>query len=265
MCLHLLFSKFTGNFFYNYMMGIEFNPRIGKWFDFKLFFNGRPGIVAWTLINLSFAAKQQELHGQVTNSMVLVNVLQVRPTVTRAGALTPGPRQPRSRSPSQGVAGAFLLTTCGPPRPLLGSDPAAGTPPDPRHGRKCGKSRQCHRGVLCGHPGHLLRRQGGGGQRAPVLQAIYVLDFFWNETWYLKTIDICHDHFGWYLGWGDCVWLPYLYTLQVRRWRAPLASGTRGLAPQGTVSPQAPTADLSGHCTTCQAVLAVAVSVPGGH
>ena len=53
---------------------------------------------------------------------------------------------------------------------------------------------------------------------APVLQAIYVLDFFWNETWYLKTIDICHDHFGWYLGWGDCVWLPYLYTLQVRRW-----------------------------------------------
>lgn len=112
--------KFTGNFFYNYMMGVEFNPRIGKWFDFKLFFNGRPGIVAWTLINLSFAAKQQELHGHVTNSMVLVNVLQ----------------------------------------------------------------------------------------------AIYVLDFFWNEAWYLKTIDICHDHFGWYLGWGDCVWLPYLYTLQ---------------------------------------------------
>ncbi|KAB1251370.1 7-dehydrocholesterol reductase [Camelus dromedarius] len=120
--------KFTGNFFYNYMMGIEFNPRVGKWFDFKLFFNGRPGIVAWTLINLSFAAKQRELHGHVTNSMVLVNVLQYT--------------------------------------------------------------------------------------AAPVLQAIYVLDFFWNETWYLKTIDICHDHFGWYLGWGDCVWLPYLYTLQ---------------------------------------------------
>lgn len=59
------------------MMGIEFNPRIGKWFDFKLFFNGRPGIVAWTLINLSFAAKQQQLYGHVTNSMVLVNILQV--------------------------------------------------------------------------------------------------------------------------------------------------------------------------------------------
>ena len=72
-------SKFTGNFFYNYMMGIEFNPRIGQWFDFKLFFNGRPGIVAWTLINLSFAAKQRELHGHVTNSMILDNVLQVGP------------------------------------------------------------------------------------------------------------------------------------------------------------------------------------------
>lgn len=48
------------------------------------------------------------------------------------------------------------------------------------------------------------------------VEAIYVLDFFWNEAWYLKTIDICHDHFGWYLGWGDCVWLPYLYTLQVK-------------------------------------------------
>lgn len=60
------------------MMGIEFNPRIGKWFDFKLFFNGRPGIVAWTLINLSYMAKQQELYGHVTNSMMLVNVLQVR-------------------------------------------------------------------------------------------------------------------------------------------------------------------------------------------
>lgn len=62
----------------------------------------------------------------------------------------------------------------------------------------------------------------------PVLQAIYVLDFFWNEAWYLKTIDICHDHFGWYLGWGDCVWLPYLYTLQVRRRGAsPSGCGTR--------------------------------------
>ena len=48
-----------------------------------------------------------------------------------------------------------------------------------------------------------------------ILHAIYVVDFFWNENWYLKTIDICHEHFGWYLAWGDLAWLPFTYTLQV--------------------------------------------------
>lgn len=47
-----------------------------------------------------------------------------------------------------------------------------------------------------------------------LLQAIYVLDFFWNEGWYLRTIDICHDHLGFYLSWGDLCWLPFMYTLQ---------------------------------------------------
>ena len=114
--------KFSGNIFYDFLMGIEFNPRIGNWFDFKLFFNGRPGIVAWSVINMSYAWKQYELYGFVTNSMILVNVLQ----------------------------------------------------------------------------------------------AIYILDFFWNEAWYLNTIDMHHDHFGFMLGWGDTVWLPFMYTLQVQ-------------------------------------------------
>jgi 7-dehydrocholesterol reductase len=111
--------KFSGNKLYDFFMGIELNPRIGL-LDLKLFFNGRPGIVAWTLINFSFAAEQYVRYGHVTNSMILVNILQ----------------------------------------------------------------------------------------------ALYVLYFFWNEAWYLKTIDIHHDHFGWMLAWGDCVWLPYMYTLQ---------------------------------------------------
>ena len=111
--------KTTRSWLYDFYMGVELNPRFG-FFDFKLFFNGRPGIVAWTLINLSFAAKQYQLYGSVTNSMLLVNVLQ----------------------------------------------------------------------------------------------GIYVLDFFWNEAWYLKTIDIQHEHFGWMLAWGDSVWLPFMYTLQ---------------------------------------------------
>lgn len=111
--------KFSGNVIYDFFMGIELNPRI-SFIDLKLFFNGRPGIIAWTLINLSFASAQYAWHGHVTNSMLLVNLLQL----------------------------------------------------------------------------------------------LYVLYFFWKEAWYLKTIDIHHDHFGWMLAWGDCVWLPYMYTLQ---------------------------------------------------
>ncbi|KAL7753080.1 hypothetical protein RI367_001532 [Sorochytrium milnesiophthora] len=112
--------KFSGSRIYDFYMGIEFNPRFGKMFDFKLFHNGRPGIVAWTLINYSFAVAQYEKYGYVTNSMVLTNILH----------------------------------------------------------------------------------------------AMYVLDFFYNEDWYLRTIDIAHDHFGFYLSWGDSVWLPFMYTLQ---------------------------------------------------
>ncbi|KAG0308372.1 7-dehydrocholesterol reductase [Dissophora globulifera] len=112
--------KFSGSAIYDFLMGIEFNPRFGKYFDFKLFHNGRPGIVAWTMINLSFAAAQYQEIGYVTNSMILLNLLH----------------------------------------------------------------------------------------------ATYVLDFFYNEDWYLRTIDIAHDHFGFYLAWGDSVWLPWLYTLQ---------------------------------------------------
>lgn len=112
-------DKITGMWYYDFVMGIEFNPRIFG-IDMKLFFNGRPGIIGWTLINCSFAAYQIQKFGCLTNSMILVNILQ----------------------------------------------------------------------------------------------AIYVIDFFWNEDWYLRTIDICHDHFGWVLAFGDTVWLPFLYTLQ---------------------------------------------------
>lgn len=51
---------------------------------------------------------------------------------------------------------------------------------------------------------------------ANILHAIYVIDFFINEDWYLRTIDICHDHFGFYLAWGSVVWLPSMYTLQAQ-------------------------------------------------
>jgi len=111
--------KKSGNWAYDFYMGIELNPRIGD-LDFKLYFNGRPGIGAWNLINLSFMAAQYHKYGFVSNSLIAVTALQ----------------------------------------------------------------------------------------------AIYVADFFWNEDWYLRTIDIAHEHFGWMLSWGDSVWLPTMYTLQ---------------------------------------------------
>jgi 7-dehydrocholesterol reductase len=51
---------------------------------------------------------------------------------------------------------------------------------------------------------------------ATALHTVYVVDFFVNEDWYLRTIDICHDHFGFYLAWGCIVWLPSMYTLQTQ-------------------------------------------------
>ena len=36
------------------------------------------------------------------------------------------------------------------------------------------------------------------------LHYTYMLGFFVNEDRYLRTIDMCHDHFGYYLGWA--VW-----------------------------------------------------------
>lgn len=51
---------------------------------------------------------------------------------------------------------------------------------------------------------------------ATLFHTIYVVDFFVNEDWYVRTIDICHDHFGFYLAWGCMVWLPTMYTLQTQ-------------------------------------------------
>ncbi len=49
-----------------------------------------------------------------------------------------------------------------------------------------------------------------------LLHALYVLDFFWNEEWYTRTVDISHDHFGFMLAWGDTTFLPSFYTLQAQ-------------------------------------------------
>jgi 7-dehydrocholesterol reductase len=112
-------QKFSSSRLYDFFIGTELNPRIA-FFDFKLFFNGRPGIIGWSLINMSFAAAQYQKHGFISNSMVIVLFLQT----------------------------------------------------------------------------------------------LYIGYFFYRETWYLKTLDISLDHFGWLFAFGDLVWLPAMYTLQ---------------------------------------------------
>ncbi|KAJ3339911.1 7-dehydrocholesterol reductase [Gonapodya sp. JEL0774] len=47
-----------------------------------------------------------------------------------------------------------------------------------------------------------------------VLHTMYIADFFYFEDWYLRTIDIAHDHFGFMFAWGDSTWLTFMYALQ---------------------------------------------------
>jgi 7-dehydrocholesterol reductase len=46
-----------------------------------------------------------------------------------------------------------------------------------------------------------------------LLQVVYILKFFYWEGGYFATLDIMHDRFGYYIGWGVLVWIPGVYTL----------------------------------------------------
>jgi 7-dehydrocholesterol reductase len=65
-----------GQFFYDFWMGVELNPRIGD-FDLKMFSIGRIGMIGWAVVLLSHAAKQYQLYGQLSNSMMLLLILQM--------------------------------------------------------------------------------------------------------------------------------------------------------------------------------------------
>ena len=102
-----------------YTVGACRNPRIGR-FDLKFFCESRPSMILWILVDLSLAAKQFELHGSVSNAMLLV---------------------------------CFF-------------------------------------------------------------QTLYVADYFYFEDAILTTWDIKHENFGFMLGWGCLVWIPFAYSLQ---------------------------------------------------
>lgn len=66
----------SGNAAYDFWMGRELNPRLGKWFDWKQFCELRPGMIGWVLLNLACAQEQYSQHGSVSGSMILLNVFQ---------------------------------------------------------------------------------------------------------------------------------------------------------------------------------------------
>jgi len=65
----------SGNPLFDYYWGTELYPRVLGW-DVKMFTNCRFGMMAWPLILLSFAAKQQQLHG-LSDSMIVAVGLQL--------------------------------------------------------------------------------------------------------------------------------------------------------------------------------------------
>ncbi|KAI9027873.1 putative ERG24-C-14 sterol reductase [Hyaloraphidium curvatum] len=65
----------SGNVFYDYWIGRELNPRIGD-FDLKVFFELRPGLIGWLVLDFACAAKQYATLGYLTDSMWLVVLFQ---------------------------------------------------------------------------------------------------------------------------------------------------------------------------------------------
>ena len=49
-----------------------------------------------------------------------------------------------------------------------------------------------------------------------VVQALYIIDSWWNEPAILTTMDITTDGFGMMLAFADFVWEPFAFTLQTR-------------------------------------------------
>lgn len=66
----------SGNLLFDWFIGRELNPRIGSW-DIKLFCELRPGLLLWLLLNLASAQHQYKTLGHFSNSMIIVNVLQL--------------------------------------------------------------------------------------------------------------------------------------------------------------------------------------------
>jgi protein-S-isoprenylcysteine O-methyltransferase Ste14 len=68
-------ERVTNNAVCDFWFGFARNPRIGD-FDLKLFCESRPGLIAWIVLDIAFAAKQYTQHGFVSVPMILVCAFQ---------------------------------------------------------------------------------------------------------------------------------------------------------------------------------------------
>lgn len=67
----------TGIPVYDYFMGTGLNPRIGKLFDLKMFFESKIGLTTWIVLALAMAHAQFEAKGTVSKEMILVCAFQL--------------------------------------------------------------------------------------------------------------------------------------------------------------------------------------------
>ncbi|KAJ5471465.1 hypothetical protein N7530_008822 [Penicillium desertorum] len=65
---------------------------------------------------------------------------------------------------------------------------------------------------------------------AVLLRLLVVLDFFANERWFIGTLDIAYEHFGFYYIYGYSAFMPVIYTLQAQYlYRHPKSCSTQGV------------------------------------
>jgi len=65
----------SGNWVFDYYWGTELYPRILGW-DVKVFTNCRFGLMIWPILLWSYAAKQQQIYGTISDSMLVAVGLQ---------------------------------------------------------------------------------------------------------------------------------------------------------------------------------------------
>ena len=70
----------TGNVIYDFYIGRELNPRVTLPFfgeiDVKAWLEMRPGLTGWALLDCAFMAKQYRLHGYISDSILIVALVQ---------------------------------------------------------------------------------------------------------------------------------------------------------------------------------------------